>query len=363
MRITQEMSQAITGALSGISVSQIRFPPLAIICPCGGPLIIIHPSIDFQQSMSNDSALHRKIKCKERGASNMFERLQVQSRSPFEIHDILRGLENAPETMVESELYLPEGDGPFGCVMALHGSMGWAPHHQDHVEAWLDAGLAVCKVNSFISRSIDSTVDDQLSVTHAMMLVDAFMTRSLLENDPRIGKIGISGWSLGGTVALYSAWSPISEKLGAPFDAHLPFYPAAHLRPEVQQWSHAPLLILHGDADDWTPLHFVEGIMAQLPNATLHTYDGAHHSFDSEKEYTWLPKAVHLNKRTVRIAKSGHMSGELFLGIRWPLNTRWQRRWVIRILRNRGAHVKGMESARLDSLERAKAFLVDHLSA
>jgi hypothetical protein len=57
------------------------------------------------------------------------------------------------------------------------------------------------------------------------------------------------------------------------------------------------------------------------------------------------------------------MSGELFLGIRWPLNTRWQRRWVIRILRNRGAHVKGMESARLDSLERAKAFLVDHLSA
>ena len=153
----------------------------------------------------------------------MVERFQVQSRSPFEIHHILTGLEKTPETIVESELFLPEGEGPFGCVIALHGSIGWASHHQDHINGWLDAGLAVCKVNSFISRSIDSTVDDQLTVTHSMMLVDAFRTRSVLEQDPRIGKIGIAGWSLGGTVALYSAWSPITDVLGAPFDAHLPF--------------------------------------------------------------------------------------------------------------------------------------------
>ena len=163
----------------------------------------------------------------------MAERLMVQSRSPFEIHHILTGLENTPETDVEADLYLPEGEGPFGCVLALHGSIGWADHHQDHVNGWIEAGLAVCKVHSFTSRSIDSTVDDQLSVTHAMMLVDAFKTRAVLEQDSRIGKIGIAGWSLGGTVALYSAWSPLIEILGTPFDAHLPFYPAAHLRPEL----------------------------------------------------------------------------------------------------------------------------------
>ena len=103
----------------------------------------------------------------------MVERLLVESRSPFEIHQILTGLEKTPEITVESELYLPEGDGPFGCVIALHGSLGWVSHHQDHINGWLDAGLAVCKVNSFASRSINSTVDDQLSVTHSMMLVDA----------------------------------------------------------------------------------------------------------------------------------------------------------------------------------------------
>ena len=283
------------------------------------------------------------------------------SASPFEIHHILTGLEKSPETMVETELFLPQGEGPFGCVVALHGSNGWADHHQDHINGWLDAGLAVCKVNSFTSREIDSTVDDQLSVTHAMMLVDVFRTRSALAKDPRIGKIGIAGWSLGGTVALYSAWSPIIEILGSPFDAHVPFYPAAHIRPDIKKWSESPILILHGDADDWTPLHMVEALMPQFPNATLQVYPGAHHSFDGTKELTWISKAVRLRKRTVRIDKNGNMSGKLFLGLRWPLNERWQRRWVIRILRNRGAYVEGNPAARADSLERAKQFLIGTL--
>ena len=292
----------------------------------------------------------------------MVERLQVLSHSPFEIYHILNGLEKTAETTVDTELFLPQGEGPFGCVIALHGSMGWAEHHQDHINGWLEAGLAVCKVNSFSSRSIDNTVDDQLTVTHAMMIVDAFRTREMLKQDARIGKIGVAGWSLGGTVALYSAWSPIIEILGKPFDAHLPFYPAAHLRPEVKDWSDAAMLILHGDADDWTPIHFVESLLPQLPNTTLHVYGDAHHSFDSEKKYTLLPKAVHLKKRTARINKNGYMSGDLFLGIRWPLNERWQRRWVIRILRNRGAHVEGNPTARSDALVRAKKFLTKQLS-
>ena len=287
------------------------------------------------------------------------EKIWQKSASPFEIHHILTCLEKLPETMIETELFLPQGEGPFGCVVALHGSKGWADHHQDHIDGWLEAGLAVCKVNSFTSRGIDATVDDQLSVTHAMMLVDAFRTRSALAKDPRIGKIGIAGWSLGGTVALYSSWTPIIETLGSAFDAHLPFYPAAHIRPEIQKWSDSPILILHGDADDWTPLHLVEALMPQLPNATLQVYPGAHHSFDSEKELTWLPKAVRLRKRTARIDKNGYMSGELFLGIRLPLNERWQRRWIIRILRNRGAHVEGDPVSRADSLERAKQFLIN----
>ena len=52
----------------------------------------------------------------------MMERLQVQSRSPFEIHQILTGLRYTPQITIDAELYFPVGEGPFGCVVAHHGS-------------------------------------------------------------------------------------------------------------------------------------------------------------------------------------------------------------------------------------------------
>ena len=55
------------------------------------------------------------------------------------------------------------------------------------------------------------------------------------------------------------------------------------------------------------------------------------------------------------------MSGELFPGIILPLNERWQRRWIIRILRNRGAHVQGNLSAREDALVSGTEFLISNL--
>ena len=102
--------------------------------------------------------------------------------------------------------------------------------------------------------------------------------------------------------------------------------------------------------------------MPQLPNANLHIYQGAHHSFDCEYELTHLPKAVRLRKRTARINKNGYMTGKLFLGIPIPLNQRWQRKWIIRILRNRGAHVKGDPMARKDSLVRGREFFIKNLN-
>ncbi|MEC7436788.1 MAG: hypothetical protein VYB27_06875, partial [Candidatus Thermoplasmatota archaeon] len=147
----------------------------------------------------------------------MQERLDFTSRSPFEIHHILTSFDSLDLHSAYADLYFPEGEGPFGCVVAIHGSRGWQPHHEDHIQYWLSSGIAVCKVHSFSSRSVESIVEDQISVTHAMMLADAFAVKSLLDSDRRIDRIGIAGWSLGGTVAIYSGWSPIIDVLGTPF--------------------------------------------------------------------------------------------------------------------------------------------------
>ena len=98
------------------------------------------------------------------------------SASPFEMYHILNRLDAAPRHPVFGHLLLPEepADRPLPCVIACHGSRGWAQHHHDHITNWLKGGIAVFRVHSFDARHIESTVETQMMVTHAMMLNDAF---------------------------------------------------------------------------------------------------------------------------------------------------------------------------------------------
>ncbi|HJM87838.1 MAG TPA: dienelactone hydrolase family protein, partial [Candidatus Thalassarchaeaceae archaeon] len=253
------------------------------------------------------------------------------SASPFEIHHILCKLESAQRHPVFGELIFPDGMAGelVPCIVACHGSRGWADHHQDHINNWLGAGFAVFCINSFDSREVDSTVESQMMVTYAMMLSDAFEALKLLNTHPLIdsGKIAITGWSLGGTVALYSAWKPIAESLaqnGERFVAHMPFYPAAHLRPEDNRWQDVPIKIFHGEMDDYTPLSLVQGLIDEVNkigvSMELEIYPNSHHSFDSKEEMQWLPNAIKLDERTVQISLEGEMWGEIEEGIKVPLN-------------------------------------------
>ena len=204
-----------------------------------------------------------------------------------------------------------------------------------------------------------------MMVTHAMMISDAFQALNILSTHPLIdpNKIAIAGWSLGGAVALYSAWLPIAEKLspgGNRFAAHLPFYPAAHMRPEEMRWSKKPILIMHGEDDDYTPLLLVKGLEKELENTDanlkLIVFPGAHHAFDSLEELTWLDKAIRLDYRTVEIDKEGFMSGEIEPGERIPLNEPEQRLVAFQRAQNIGAHAGGQPYARKKSHQESVEF-------
>ena len=211
-------------------------------------------------------------------------------------------MDSAPHRDVFGSLLMPEHplSDPMPCVVAVHGSLNWRGHHHEHIVGWLEAGFAVFRVHSFDSRLIESTVEDQMSVTYAMMLTDVYQALRMVSTHPKIDstRIGIAGWSLGGTVALYSAREPLAEALapdGERFAAHLPLYPAAHLRMDDQRWSKSPILILHGDEDDWVPLSLVESLIEDIrphgANIEVHIYEGAQHSFDSIeslKARAWL---------------------------------------------------------------------------
>ena len=76
-------------------------------------------------------------------------------------------------------------------------------------------GIATFEMQSFGSRGISSTVGTQVDVTTGMIVLDVYRAFEKLAKDPRIDKdrVGITGWSLGGAVTLFSGWLPLKEKI------------------------------------------------------------------------------------------------------------------------------------------------------
>ena len=101
--------------------------------------------------------------------------IEYKSASPFEFYHILNELDKAQEIDAQGWLIFPEkGKGPYPVIFCVHGSDNWGGHHHEHIVNFLEAGFAIFRVHSFDSRGIASTVEDQMSVTAAMMMVDTF---------------------------------------------------------------------------------------------------------------------------------------------------------------------------------------------
>lgn len=298
-------------------------------------------------------------------------RIDYLSANPFEFTQILRELEKAPEQAMFGQLIFPErASGRVPLVICCHGSLGWRGHHHEYMVRYLEMGIAVFRVHSFDARQVVSVVEDQMQVTMASMIVDSYRALELLVTHPRIdpARIGITGWSLGGSVALYGAWQPLAERLapgGERFAAHLPLYPAAHVRPEEARWTRAPIRVLIGGADDYTPAWFATDLAGELRPAGVDievtVYPGAQHSFDSIEPSAFLPLAIGLGKKTTTVARDGSMFVTGSDGRRHPVDEPRHREASFAAMKARGAHIGGSWDARRRAFPDATAFFGEHL--
>jgi dienelactone hydrolase len=295
-----------------------------------------------------------------------------RSANPFEFFHILTEGDSLEEQTVFGTLLLPEKPAslPMPAIIACHGSLDWRPHHQEYIARFLEQGIAVWRVHSFEPRGVTSIVEDQMQVTMAMLLCDAFGALRLLQSHPQIDgeRVGVTGWSLGGSVALYSAWEPLAEALapgGERFAAHLPIYPAAHIVPLEKSWSKAPIRNLIGADDDYTPAHFVEDFVADLAprgvNIDAVIYPDAHHSYDSIEPVEYLPGAVTAGHRTIQMEADGTMWVEGRDGVRFPMHQPEHRQQAIRNRKSLGGHIGRNWAARRQSFADAEAFFAEHL--
>ena len=199
---------------------------------------------------------------------------------------------------IEATMIRPAGSGPFPAVVQLHGCEGikarsfrWAH--------WLAArGYVALVVDSFGPRRLKDDCrsgPDDPPIT--ARFDDAFGALRYLQSQTyvRADRVAAIGWSQGGVYAMAVINAPSLERArgrgvalpATGFAAGIGVYPGGCFS-LVNEQVIRPLLVLIGEADDWTPAakcrEMVEAMRSRGADATIVTYPGAYHYFDVEEQ-------------------------------------------------------------------------------
>ena len=307
---------------------------------------------------------------------NNHELIYFESANPFSFEEIITDLDNQERQEVFGKLKLPKNfdkNLKYPLIIGVAGSLNWGPHHLKYLEMYRSLGFATFQLQSFDSRDVQSTVGSQVEVTSAMMILDSYLALETLSKHPNIdiNRAGITGWSLGGTVSLYSAWMPLINSINNGefrFAAHLPIYPGCLAYPypdESMIFSQAPVHILIGELDDWVPASACTNLLDKLNesglphNIDITIYEDAHHSYDREMELTTIEHGYTLGDCFFPM----NDEGALFLSEFWniPINTPIRQKLALLTCAGRGPTMGGNKDAREKSFKFSADFFIENL--
>ena len=222
----------------------------------------------------------------------------------------LNATPNRPLT-VPGTLYRPVGNGPFPAVVLLHGCHGVSASLRDWAEWFQELRYVALIVDSWAARGIrDGCLPAAPDPPPTERFDDAMGGLRFLQTLPYVARdrVGAVGWSNGGVYAIAVVNGPSLERarrrgvvLPEPgFQAAVGFYPGGCYS-LVTERAVRPLLILMGDADDWTLPSFcremVEAMRGRGADVSIVLYPGAVHYFDAEGQpRTFLPEVANHNK-------------------------------------------------------------------
>jgi dienelactone hydrolase len=196
---------------------------------------------------------------------------------------------------VDGVLVVPPGTGPFPALVMLHGCTGLRTRTgaiQRKIRFWAehlrDLGYVSLLVDSFTPRGIDEVCTGRHMLSPVRDRADdARGALRYLQGRPEVrpDRIGLLGWSNGAAATLsvlFDEGSVVRD-----FRAAVAFYPNCTRKypggPEFRPY--APLYVLVGALDDWTPaapcMALVERARAAGAPIAIKVYPGAHHAFDA----------------------------------------------------------------------------------
>ncbi len=199
-------------------------------------------------------------------------------------------------------------------IVALHGCGGMLERGQPnsrskhYAQILNEQGWHVLFLDSLTARGIKSVCGGNHQVTQAQRVTDVQAAVAYLSKQSEVDaqRIGILGWSHGGTASLLS--NDLSVEYTIAPRAFVAFYPGCgEARGARMAWRPAkPTLMQLGAADDWTSPLPCKSLAAQWDAVVQQdTYANAHHGFDSEGR---VLRTIRLN--TPKGAKTVHTGGE-----------------------------------------------------
>jgi dienelactone hydrolase len=224
-------------------------------------------------------------------------------------------------TSIPIKVLKPEGAGPFPAVVMLHDCSGLGPRSSGAPRRWgnelLRQGYVVVIPDSFSTRGHAEGVCTNPSpsrneVAPSRRVRDAYEALAYARTLPYVdaAHVGVMGGSHGGSTTLATIVG------GTGFAAAIALYPGCGFR--YGDWRPgtagvykpaAPLLILTGEKDDWTPAEPCRQLAERSRQAgypvEIKIYPGAHHAFDSDRPIRYVEARVNMNAPGGRGATTG----------------------------------------------------------
>src|SRR6266545_4034353 len=240
---------------------------------------------------------------------------------------------NGASEQIPATVSKPDGPGPFPAVVIMHDCSGLSPTSSGAPGRWakelVRRGYVVLLPESFTTRGHAGGVctdpsPSRTEVAPSRRVRDAYAALAYLRTLPYVDgrRVGLIGGSHGGTTTLASMVAPESDTEPLAPDRRAGFVAAVALYPgcttRLGSWRTgsagvyrpiAPLLILIGEKDDWTPAEPCQKLTEAAQKAgypvAIKVYPGAYHSFDSDKPVRYVATRVNANAPGGRGATTG----------------------------------------------------------
>lgn len=245
------------------------------------------------------------------------ENLTIASANPRNYHQAITDRDSCPSIDIDAKLFLPSDAKDQPCVIVVPGSLGVGPNHEAHAETLVENGFAVCVLDPFGARAVDSTVSNQTAYSFAASAYDVLATLAALRERPEIAadKIAAQGHSRGGAAVLTAACRRFADPIvgvDAGLAAVYAVYPwcgQQFMDPSVGSTRVRSII---GELDEWCSVQEAQGqinaMRASGADATIRIVEGAQHSFDRlEPPYTITEASVTQFAPTVMLADDGAM--------------------------------------------------------